>query len=124
MDKHSTNRLLSAITTDLSEDDVQKIRLHVETLAERYHAGRRRISELEAELAYANFDRDCLVAEKHTLEEQLGLAEAAEDEALIAALIEKGIPPEQKIAAVKYVRAQTGWSLKDCKRWVEENFSE
>lgn len=122
MDKQSTGRLLDSITTNLSEADVANIRLHMETLIERYHAGQNRIGDLEAELAYANFDRECLEAEKLELEVQLGATDDADDEALIAELMKEGIQRDEKIAAVKYVRSRTGWTLMDSKTWVEEHY--
>lgn len=123
MDRNSTRRLLDSITTDLTESKAKQIRLHLETFIESYHAAQKRISDLTDQLTHANFDRECLAAEKLELEELVqNLTEEPEDELLIAGLIEQGIPRDEKIAAVKFVKSRTGWSLKDSKKWVEEHY--
>lgn len=127
MDKHSTQRLVDSITPNMSPADVDRVRLHLETLIERYHAGQDQIGELEAELAYANFDRKCLEAEKRELETDLIAATEDEDDAveeLIAELIKEGIQRDEKIAAVKYIKGRTGWSLLESKKWVEAHYCE
>ncbi len=124
MDKHSTQRLLESITPNLSAEDLERVRFHLETLIEGYHSAQGRIGELETQLAYANFDRECLEAEKLELEVQLGSTDDGDDEQLIAELIKEGIQRDEKVQAVKYVKKRTGWSLTDSKTWVEENYCE
>lgn len=124
MDKHSTKRLLDSIRKNLNDADVRRIRFHLETLIESYHTAQERISALEGELAYANFDRECLEDEKLELEIALGATDDGDDEQLIVELIKEGIQRDEKIAAVKYVKKRTGWSLTDSKTWVEEHYCE
>jgi len=63
MEKQINLRLLDLLTTDMSTEQVEQIRIHVEILIDGYHKAQTRIGDLELELASIKFDRDCLIAE-------------------------------------------------------------
>ena len=119
MEKQINLRLLDLLTTDMSTEQVERIRIHVEILIDGYHKAQTQVSDLELELASVRFDRDCLIAEHRN---QPGAMAEASVEELVERLTDAGIPRDQKLYACKFIKQCTGWSLLESKKWVEANY--
>ena len=57
MEKQINLRLLDLLTTDMSTEQVERIRIHVEILIDGYHKAQTQVSDLELELASVRFDQ-------------------------------------------------------------------
>ena len=114
------------LEAELTADEIERIRLHVEILIDGYDKAISRVSDLELELASIKFDRDCLSVERQQLQDQLrnqpgGMTDASVED-LVNRLIDAGIPRDQKLSATKFIKKCTGWPLMESKRWVEANY--